>query len=270
MSPVTPVSPTPSPAPVATKPNAFVAFFGSQLFHSLYHAVLAGISGYVVSNGLPAGDNAEHWAIGLVSAALGAVVGWLNGLGNAKKVAVFLMAFGLAANANAWVVSLPTANPITKQISRLTVGGVPLTASVNTAWQPAAGGETDLKLIPTAGLGIGTGENGQPSYGISVGEALILGRSTPASGSTYNFSTYLGIDGLIYADFGPWMNSNFQQPIVARGGFGIIGPDFMGTYAVPSIQALYDFRTGDRIGLLDLTVNFGALENTFGTQVAKL
>ena len=125
---------------------------------------------------------------------------------------------------------------------------------------PNANGENDLVLIPTASLGFGVGDS-TPSYGYSGAYDLILCNVAPGdTPGTASLTPYLGIGGAIYVDMGQWINSGLQEPVLADGGINLIGPQINGL--VPSGQMVWNFQTGERKTIINLTVPFGLFSDS--------
>lgn len=158
---------------------------------------------------------------------------------SAAKLILLLVGFSvLCSPASAgWEVSLPAPKQLT--LAKLSLGGP---------------GQLGGILMPTANIAALPGEN--PSYGFSFAEAFVLGNITPGSAAgQYSISPYIGIGAALYVDFAPWIQSDFDQPVIARGGVEVIGPD-MGAGIVEGVEAVYDFKTGARIGLLTGSIAF--------------
>jgi len=126
---------------------------------------------------------------------------------------------------------------------------------------PAVGGENDLVLIPTASLGYGVGPSNVPSYGYSGAYDLVFGDVTPSSTvGTAQLTPYIGAGLSLYVDMGPWINSALVNPILADGGFNVIGPQINGL--VPSFQMTWNFQTGEKQTIVNLTVPFAVFSNS--------
>lgn len=134
---------------------------------------------------------------------------------------------------------------------------------------PSSLDETDIVTIPTAGLGFGVGPNSTPSYGYSGGYDIVLGTASPSDNTaTAKFSPLFGVGASLYFDMGPWINSRGSSPILADGGFNVIGPEIEGL--VPSAQMVWNFDTGEKIQTLNLTAALDLFSGATIQKVAKL
>ena len=126
------------------------------------------------------------------------------------------------------------------------------------------GGETDLILLPTLSAGYGVGPSKTPSYGWSGAYDIVLANVSPTSvAGMANVVPYLGVGGAFYLDLGPWASSGLTQPVLADGGFNVIGPEINGLIpgvddVVFSYQHTWNFQTGVQKDVIDLTAPLGA------------
>jgi hypothetical protein len=118
--------------------------------------------------------------------------------------------------------------------------------------------ENDIVLIPTASLGFGVG-SGIPSYGYSAAYDLVFGKVTVGSAGVDHLSPYFGIGGAFYVDMGQWINSGLQLPVVADGGFNVLGPDIQGL--VPMFELTWNFQTGEEKRIIGFTAPFDIADN---------
>lgn len=133
---------------------------------------------------------------------------------------------------------------------------------------PAAGGETDLILIPTAALGLGVDSGSQPSYGADVAYDFVLGKVEQAEGTNVTVTPYFGLGAALYVDVAPWLNSNLQSAVVARVGLNVIGPEINGF--VPGIMETWDLNTGERKTMVNMNVPFGLFSDSGVLKVLGL
>ena len=233
--------------------NWLKTLLASQGFHSFYHAVLAGVVGYVATNPV---SNSHAWISGLVSAMVGAWVGWYNGspagtnpavspvvVTPVTKVVGFFFAF-LLLSSQAFAWDVPTFLPKTSRVS--------LTSA--SAFLP---GTTTLHVLamPMANIGINI-FTGTPSYGYTLEEALLLANVTALNPNQDQISNIIGASAGFYFDLGPWVSA--QGPMIVKGELGLIGPDF-GTHIVPGFQFVYNFQTGEKLGILNGTIDLSAV-----------
>jgi hypothetical protein len=112
-------------------------------------------------------------------------------------------------------------------------------------------------LLPTASLGLATNQN-IPSYGLAGSYDFVIGQKT-TTGSSTSLTPWLGVGAALYVDFAPWINSNLETPVIASGGFNLVGPEINGL--VPSIQKTWNFDTG----VETTTLNFTIFVNVFNS-----
>ena len=129
---------------------------------------------------------------------------------------------------------------------------------------PPAGGDVELITIPTAALGYGVDNGATPCYGFYVDFDQLLCGIAPGDGANVQVTSFLGVGGAIFFDAGPCLNSTFQQPIVARIGINIIGPEIQGI--VPGVMETFDLNTGDR----KVSVNMNAPFDLFSGAITRL
>ena len=115
-------------------------------------------------------------------------------------------------------------------------------------------------VMPTASLGLATNPN-VPSYGGTAAYDFVLGQESPVSGDATKtqLTPLFGVGLAFYVDFAPWVNSGLQDPVLASGGFNVIGPQI--GMLVPSLQKTWNFVSGDQTTL----INFTAFFNIFPT-----
>ena len=168
----------------------------------------------------------------------------------AKMLLIGFLALAFTSNSFAWEVP---AKPFGMDKQKLSIS------------QPPAGGEVDGVFMPTASLGLGVGNSATPSYGVSGAYDFVIGRVTAVDASNVNITPFIGIGGAIYVDAGPWLSSNLSSPIVASGGFNIIGPDLAGT--VPGAQHTWNLQTGEQKTLITWNVPFDIFSDQTITKV---
>jgi len=132
-------------------------------------------------------------------------------------------------------------------------------ASLNiAAINPTVAGDDELDAVPTASLGFGVGNGDAPSYGYTGAWDLILNHVSQGSvPGTVSVVPYFGVGGAVYVDLGPWITSGLQTPVLADGGFNIIGPQINGL--VPSFQIVWNFQSGEQRKIVALTAPFEVL-----------
>lgn len=113
--------------------------------------------------------------------------------------------------------------------------------------------ENDLVLIPTGSLGFGVG-TGVPSYGYSAAYDLVFGKVSLGTIGIDHLSPYFGVGGAIYIDMGQWINSGLQLPVLANGGFNVLGPDIQGL--VPMFEMTWNFQTGEEKRIIGFIAPF--------------
>ncbi len=118
--------------------------------------------------------------------------------------------------------------------------------------------ENDVVLIPTASLGFGVG-TGVPTYGYSAAYDIVFGKVTVGSNGMDILSPYFGIGGAIYVDMGQWINSGLQLPVLANGGFNVLGPDIQGL--VPMFEMTWNFDTGEEKRIIGFTAPFSITDS---------
>lgn len=123
-----------------------------------------------------------------------------------------------------------------------------------------AGNTVNGVLMPTASLGLATNPN-TPSYGGTAAYDFVLGQESPVAGDVTKtqLTPLVGFGLAFYVDFAPWINSGLIDPVLASGGFNLIGPQI--GIVVPSFQKTWNFVNGDQTTL----INFTAFFNIFPT-----
>jgi hypothetical protein len=118
---------------------------------------------------------------------------------------------------------------------------------------------TGLYLLPIEGFQVGA-TLPQPTYGLSFNEDLVFGGQTVVNG-VKNLAPYFGVGASLYLDTAGVINGT--GPLVALGGFNILGPDLdligsgNGTGLVPDVAFTYNFATGESKVTGGLTVFSG-------------
>ena len=212
--------------------NWLKTLLASQGFHSFYHAVLAGAVGYVASNPVA---NTHAWISGLVTAVVGAWVGWYNGSPAGtnpavtplvKMVAFFVLFSMLTSSASAGYLISPPKEKL----------GLPLPTG------------TAFYLMPIEGFDVGKSLSlPNPTYGLSVNEDLVYAVQTTVNGIP-NLAPILGLGASLYLDIsGPFSNG----PLYLCLGLNALGPDLdlfgmgNGQGLVPQVLFIHNFVTNE-------------------------
>jgi len=150
----------------------------------------------------------------------------------------------LAAPAHAdWLVKAKSLSTVTK------TGAIRYGAVL-----PSGLDENDLILLPTAALGLGVGDI-KNSYGFSAAYGLLWCHVKGVDATHSTLTPYLGVGAAVFVDAGPWLTSDLKNPIQARFGINVIGPELVGI--VPSVMQTWDWRTGERRIVVNANVPFG-------------
>lgn len=206
----------------------------SQGFHSFYHAVLAGVVGYITANGV---NSSKAWISGLVTAVIGAWVGWYNGspagtnpavtpsapAAQGTKIGMFFLAFLLmASSAMAWDFPKNSVKLAPKLGAVLgeTVGA----QSDIFAAVPYFSGNFKFSIPTLAGSG-----------GLGLDEAIGIFRVSPNTDGTVNVNPQLFLGVGLHAYPGQFLENNLS---------GAVPVDFGIELGVPTIQGVGSFTVG--------------------------
>jgi len=173
--------------------NQVKAFLGSAAFHSFYHAVLAGATGFLATNGF---NPSKAWISGLVAAVLGGVIGWLNGNdpvpatpstgAQGQKITAWILGFFLLA-------SVGSANPL------------------QALAQPPSTGEDIFVLAPIGAVEFNP--SSPNNYGLAVAESIGFVNVLPGADSKHVVVSPYGFVGFFgAANIGQWVASNGNAP----------------------------------------------------------
>lgn len=133
---------------------------------------------------------------------------------------------------------------------------------------PSPAGENDLILMPTGNLGFALGTS-SPAYGYSGAYDLILANVTQGtSADTVNVVPAFGVGVAAFVDFGPWINTNFQQPVLADFGINAIGPTVAGI--TPGVEVTWNLDSGERKVIVNGNVPLGPVAKALTFKVAQI
>lgn len=172
--------------------NQLKLFFASQAFHSFYHAVLAGASGFVVANGM---NPSKAWMTGLATAVLGAIVGWLNGSPTGTNPAV---------QPN---VPQPTGQKIGMFLAFFLMAGMASANPLAAIAQPPAGGEDVFVVAPIGSIEFNP--TTKDNYGLAFTECISFAKVLPGQDANHVMVSpyvFVGIFGA--ANIGDWVAAN--------------------------------------------------------------
>jgi hypothetical protein len=129
---------------------------------------------------------------------------------------------------------------------------------------PSGLDENGVVLIPTAALSVGTVET---SYGLSVSySALWCHIKGDAGSSTSTLTSYLGVGGAVYGDFGNWLKTDFKENPRLKAGIAIILPQMCGI--TPGVMEVWDLANGGRSTVVTMNVPLNLL-NSVITKLGK-